>query len=89
MKISLDTNERSELDSLIEIFNDVLINGEEVSCFNLIKKMVENDVEIDPIQRKKMLDQLKGCFDWLDSLNVKISCKEKLIACFSKEIESK
>lgn len=68
---------------LVEIFDNSIIEGEEVWCFKLIKEIVDGQVLREDIcARKRILaeEQLCKAIDWLRSLGVVIEYQNELLA---------
>lgn len=85
MKIELSAEEYQELEGLVEGFEGMFFNEEEVKCFEIIKKIVDERGDIDSLEediKKKLKWQLKESFEWLESFNVYIICKEKILKSF-------
>ncbi len=85
MKIVMDEQQYQELEDLIDIFDGMFFDDVEVQCFKFIKEIVNSEFDTDYIkkEKKELLEkQLHESFEWLESLNVNIKNKDKLLSCF-------
>ena len=85
MKIVMDEQQYQELEDLIGIFDGMIFDDEEVQCFKFIKDIVDREFDTDYIkkEKKELLEKkLHESFEWLESLNVNIKNKDKLLSCF-------
>ena len=85
MKIVMDEQQYQELEDLIDIFDGMFFDDVEVQCFKFIKEIVNIEFDTDYIkkEKKELLEkQLHESFEWLESLNVNIKNKDKLLSCF-------
>ena len=85
MKIEMDEQQYQELEDLIDIFDGMFFDDVEVQCFKFIKEIVNSEFDTDYIkkEKKELLEkQLHESFEWLESLNVNIKNKDKLLSCF-------
>lgn len=85
MKIVMDQQQYQELETLIDIFDGMFFDGEDVQCFRFLKNLVDNQLDVADVkkeEKERMKKQLKEALDWLASLNVRIKCKDEFISCF-------
>ena len=81
----MDEQQYQELEDLIDIFDGMFFDDVEVQCFKFIKEIVNSEFDTDYIkkEKKELLEkQLHESFEWLESLNVNIKNKDKLLSCF-------
>lgn len=75
MKIQLDDHGYQELETLIDIFNGMYFDDDEVQCFRIIKQIVDDNDDTDDIdkeEKEKIRYQLEEAYKWLESLNVDV-----------------
>lgn len=85
MKIVMDDQQYQELETLIGIFDEMFFDEEEVRCFCFIKEIVDNEYDINNIQKERkeqMQKQMIEAFEWLECLNVNIKFKNIFLSCF-------
>lgn len=85
MKIVMDEQQYQELEDLLGIFDGMLLDDEEVQCFEFIKEIVDSGFDTDYIEKEKkefVVKQLNESFGWLESLNVNIKNKNKFLSYF-------
>lgn len=85
MKIVMNEIQYKELEDLVEIFDGMFFEEDEMQCFDFIKRIVDNAVDTENINKetkKKIKKQLNEAFEWLGGLNVNIKYKDKLISYF-------
>lgn len=85
MRIELSDEEYQELEGFVEGFDGMFFDEEEVKCFEIIKKIVDEGGDVDSLEeemKKKIKWQLEESFEWIESFNVYIICKEKILRCF-------
>lgn len=85
MKIVMDELQYQELEILIDTFEGMFFDDEEVQCFGFIKAIVDDELNTENIEKERkefMKKQLIESFEWLKSLNVNIKHEDKFLACF-------
>ena len=85
MKIVMDDQQYQELETLVDIFDEMFFDEEEVRCFCFIKEIVDNGYDINNIQKERkeqMQKQMIEAFEWLECLNVNLIFKNKFLSCF-------
>ncbi len=83
MKIELNNDEYKELENLIEIFEDMYIDGELIDCFSIIQDLVKNKKDIkEMVDIKRIKKQLIESLCWLEGFNVSIKYKDKYLSFF-------
>lgn len=85
MKVVMDKQQCQALACLIDIFDNMFFDDEEVQCFRFIKEIKDNGIDINSIDkdiREQMKGQLIEAFQWLDELNVNIEYKDDFFAFF-------
>lgn len=91
MRIIIDEQQYQELEDLVDIFDGMFFDNEEVQCFRLIKEIVDNKFDTNNIERerKKIMEkQLRESIEWLKCLNVNIKNEDKFLSCFCIEGEN-
>lgn len=85
MKIVMDELQYQELEILVDTFEGMFFDDEEVQCFDFIKAIVDDELDTENIEKEKkelMKKQLIESFEWLKSLNVNIKYKNIFLDCF-------
>lgn len=85
MKIIMDEQQYQELETLIDTFEGMFFDDEEVQCFRFIKVIVDDGLDTENIEKERkefMKRQLIESFEWLKSLNVNIKHKDEFLSCF-------
>ena len=86
MKIIMDEEQYEELEALVDMFDGMFSNNEEVECFNFMKKIVDQGIDTDLIEKERkerMKKQLIESFEFLDALNGYTEYKDKYFSFFS------
>lgn len=83
MKMELNNDEYKELEDLIEIFEDMYIDGELIDCFSVIQDLVKNKKDIkDLVDIKRIKKQLIESLYWLEEFNVSVKYKDRYLSFF-------
>ena len=75
-----------QLKDLVDIHSNCTSDGEEIFCFDLIKKIVDGKVSKTDISEEKMLlaqKQLLESLEWFQIIGVKIKYQEELMKIIS------
>lgn len=78
----MNTEFYEQLNDLVDIHNNCTSNGEEIFCFDLIKKIVDGEVlkeNIDEEQRILAQKQLVESLEWFQIIGVTIEYQEELM----------
>lgn len=89
MKIVMDGQQYQELEDLIDIFEGMFFDGQEVQCFTFIKEIADRKYDTNNIpkeKKEKMQKQLMEAFDWVESLNGRIEYKNIFLSYFASKI---
>ncbi|MBR4083927.1 MAG: hypothetical protein IKK33_06545 [Lachnospiraceae bacterium] len=82
----MNTEFYEQLNDLVDIHNNCTSNGEEIFCFDLIKKIVDGEVlkeNINEEQRILAQKQLVESLEWFQIIGVTIEYQEELMKIIS------
>lgn len=78
----MDKDFYQSLEDLAEIFSDCSIEGEQIWCFEFIKKIINGELvkeNIDKELKISMQEQLKESLEWLQSLGIKTKYQKEFL----------
>lgn len=78
----MNTSFYEQLKDLVDIHDNCSSNGEEIFCFDLIKKIVDGEVVKEDISEEKLIlaqKQLAESFEWFEIIGVTIEYQEELM----------
>lgn len=75
-----------ELMELVEVFTDCSTDGEEIWCFNYIKRIVDGTLAMEEIGRERKIvaqKQLIESYEWLRSIGITTHYQEEIFSVIS------